>query len=524
EPHFPSFAEVTDRLIAYLEACGFNTLYYPAVWYHGPLYPSASQGDSQLGSRPHPSDFIRYLLGRFAARGLKLVVTFNVHDLPSLAEVETREERVRAGAPTPLSVLWNGALKTSGWHGTPGDYNPVDPAVHGAVKTLVQELAERYGDSLAFGGICFHLPRHSLLWFGQLEGGYNDLNLARFQEETGVRLELDPADPLRANRAYRQLVGRHREAWLDWRARRLAAQWSEYAGILRQRRADLKLAINLYTVLDSTREHLAEVPPEEIDYRGEAREYGADVALLAKIPGVSLMNTFSPGLYRWERSRRPPGRPSQRVYRVSDFTPSAYGPFAGLGAPFGVNLHDKYWEDDIGRTQPLKALREWGQTELGWRVSTPVPPAPYCLENYAQALGEADVTTLTKGGFVVGTVGMEEAVRSWAAAFAALPAVPFHDPPGLADPIRVRWAARSERTWLYAQNRLPEPVTLTLRLAGAKALVRLADGVSLPLREGSLTLQLTGYELVSLGGPAGVTVVGGEVSGTAPALARLRAG
>jgi sugar phosphate isomerase/epimerase len=521
QPSFPSFAEVVDRLVAYLEACGLNTFYYPAVWYHGPLYPSPSQGDSQLGSRPHPHDFLAYLLRCFEARGIQLVVTFNVHDLRCLAEVETDEDRVRAGVSTPLTVLWNSGLKRTGWHGTEGDFNPLDPRVHEAVRELVGELAARYGDSPAFGGVCLHLPRHSLLWFGSADTGYNDENLRGFERDTGVALDIDYAEPLRANRAYRVLMGKHQQRWLDWRCQRIAKQWREYADLLRRARSDLALTANLYTVLDESNRH-PDTAPEEVDYANEARECGADVRELAKIPNVRFMNTFSPGLYRWERSRRSPATPTQRAIRAANFSPSAYDPFAAQGRPFGVHFHDKYWEDDLGQRAGLEGLRKWGQPEMGWRVSTPVPPSPHGLENCAAALGAADVQTVTKGGFVVGTVGLEDQVAPWAAAFRQLPAVAFGDVPGLADPVRVRTCHRADGEWAYAQNRLYEPVELTLRIEGGGDLTNLATGEGVPVKEGRASLRLSGYQLVALWARAGqARTVGGEARGTAAVSRRL---
>ncbi|OGV63703.1 MAG: hypothetical protein A3K19_17065 [Lentisphaerae bacterium RIFOXYB12_FULL_65_16] len=522
EARFPEFADVVDRLLAYMDACGMNTLYYPAVWYHGPLYPSPSQGSGQSAGRPHPPDFLRYLLRRFESRGIRLVVTFNVHDLPSLARVETDEARVQAGTPTPISVLWNGGLKLAGWHGTPGDFNPLDPAVHEPVRELVRELATRYADSPAFGGVCLHLPRHSMLWFGHLEGGYNDINLKRFQDDTGIRLEIDPRDPLRANRAYRQLVNQHRDKWLDWRCSRIAAQWGEYAAILRQARPDLALAVNLYTVLDESKNQDLRTPPDTVDYMAEAREYGADVRMLAQIPNVLMMNTFSPGLYRWHRSRNAPAKPEQLVFRNACFASSAYVPFATLGAPFGVNLHDKYWEDDIASKHGLPGLKEWGQPELGWRVSTPVPPAPYALENYAEALGQADIRLMTKGGFVIGTVGIEDQIAGWAAAFRQLPDAPFEDVPALADPVRVRCARRDDGDWAYVQNRLADPVRCALTVDGAGPLTDLAAAQDRPLTNGQVELTLPGYGLVALWAPAGqARITGGTILATTVTTARL---
>ncbi|NOY82531.1 MAG: LamG domain-containing protein [Kiritimatiellaeota bacterium] len=518
-PEFPSFKAVVDRLTAYMDACGLNVLYYPAVWYHGPLYPSPSQGDGQLGSRPHPRDFIRYLLMRFEKHGFRLVTTFNVHDLPSLANCVTDAARVRAGASTPVTVQWDTSLKISGWHGTPGDFNPLAPEVHTAVGALVREIADRYGDSPAFGGICLHLPRHSLLWFGSTDTGYNDENLHGFEKDTGLRLGIDYASPVRANRAYRTLRSKYWEQWLDWRCGRLAGQWAEYAGILRERRPDLTLAVNLYTVLDETN---ADRPADQTDFVGAAREFGADVRLLARIPNIQFLNTFSPGLYRWHRSRRGPFRPEMRVFRTENFVSNAYRPFAELGRPFGVNLHDKYWEDPIGRLSPLEGLKKWGQRELGWRVSTPVPAEPYALENYAEAMGEADVTVLTKGGFVVGTAGMEAALGRWATAFRQLPAAPFADVPGLADPVRVRTCSRADGDWCSIQNRLPYPLRVSLSVIGGGPATDLAGRRELRPVNGRVDLRLAPYQLVALWGrPGTLRLSGGRTQGTEAVTAQL---
>jgi hypothetical protein len=309
---------------------------------------------------------------------------------------------------------------------------------------------------------------------------------------------------------------------MAWRTERLARQWHEYADILRAARGDLILAINPYTSIDK-HDFPPDAPPETVDYVAEMRAYGADPALLARMPGVRLMNTLSADLYRWERAHDGP-QPETRVYRTFNFSPSIYEPFASLGAPYGINLHDKYWEDDIGGRSGLAGLRAWGQSELSWRVSTPVPPAPYGLENYAAALGNADITTMTKGGFALGTVGLEEQLAPWAAAFAQLPAAPFGDLPGLADPVRVRTCRRPDGEWAYAQNRLPAPLELVLEVNGTGALTDLVAGHELPAGDGRVTCQLPAYGLVALWAPAGgLRVTGGAVRGTEAVADGLRA-
>jgi hypothetical protein len=317
-------------------------------------------------------------------------------------------------------------------------------------------------------------------------------------------------------------MGPHRERWTAWRAAQITRYWSDLATTLRAARPDLTLAINPYTSIDNTG-FPPDQPPEAYDYLAETLSYGADLTQLARVPNVQLMHTLAPGLYRWHRARGE-ARPEARVYRTFNFAPSAYEPFARQGAPFGVQLHDKYWEDDIGRRQPLAGLAAWGQSEQGWRVSTPVPPAPYGLESYAAALGEADVMTVTKGGFVVGTVGLEDQLRPWATVFARLPAAAFADLPGLADPVRVRTLTRADGHWAYAQNRLAEPLTVDLQIAGTGPLTDLLTGRTLPVERGQARLEVPPYGLVAVtAGAGGPRITGGRVVGAEPVAARLRA-
>jgi hypothetical protein len=71
-----------------------------------------------------------------------------------------------------------------------------------------------------------------------------------------------------------------------------------------------------------------------------------------------------------------------------------------------------------------------------------------------------------KGGFVVGTIGMEGPLGQFAQALRALPAVKFTDVPGLFDPVAVRQQHEGAWTYFYVVNRLSCPVELHLTLAG----------------------------------------------------------
>src|ERR1019366_10764224 len=123
-------------------------------------------------------------------------------------------------------------------------YNPLDPHVQAAVKAIVKEIADRYGDEPAFTGLSLVLPRHKLFAFGSIASGYNDINLTAFQRDTGIRIPVDPPvgtkDRQRFAKSYAWLMANARQPWIDWRCRKIHEYYKELADILSHKRKDLK--------------------------------------------------------------------------------------------------------------------------------------------------------------------------------------------------------------------------------------------------------------------------------------------
>jgi hypothetical protein len=63
--------------------------------------------------------------------------------------------------------------------------------------------------------------------------------------------------------------------------------------------------------------------------------------------------------------------------------------------------------------------------EHPWRVSTLNPPGRDALRHFILPLRFHDLDGLTKGGFLIGTYGMEEYIAPFAQAFRSLPAEDF---------------------------------------------------------------------------------------------------
>ncbi len=488
----PGFQKTISRLLDYMDWFGQNFFMYPAVWYHGPFYPSASQG--VVMSRPHPPNFIEYMLLRFGDRGVQFVPTWNVHSLPSLSDFVWTDDMLITGeaAASPLMIYWNGAPNLGGWHGTGPDYNPLHPKTRAAILGMIDEMLDLYADYPAFRGVCFHLTRHCILWFGDRDAGYNDYCVEAFARDEGLRLP-DGGDPAgRVNRRYRWIMAHARERWIAWRCRQIHALYQEVARRLRARRPDLKLVLNVY------RPTKAEIMGEDADryaspdyVRQVWREAGLDPALYTHDSNIVIQRTIYPADYRWYRSHRKYETDPTRI-RELNYAEKTYAALRGVPETW-INMHDRYWEDPVGRKQRWKSF--WGH-ETGWRVSTLNPTGEHALESYAIPLARDDFRAFTKGGFLVGTIGIEPFVGRFAQAFRALPARRFTTLKRVAGPAVVRYAKTPKGLYFYLVNPTAKPQRVTLRLTGRpRALENLATGRVERIEAGPRRFDLAPYAL-----------------------------
>lgn len=481
----PSFETLTDRLIAYMHYSGQDLLMYPAVWYHGPFYPSRSQGQALL--RPHPYNFIEYWLTRFEAEGIGFIPTINVHNLPSLAKYQLRDDMLATGevAAGPLSIGADGSPNLKGWHSTRPDYNILHPDVREAVLTMIDELLDLYGESPAFKGVCFHLTKHCLLWFGEKDAGYNDYCVEAFERDTGIRVPIDAKDPQRAAKRHQWLMKNARDKWLDWRCAAIRKFYGEVAERLARRRPDLRLVLAMYEPVFHQVLANPNLMNEADPIREINREGGLDPALYGDLQNVVLDRTIYPADYRWLRANRPP---NDKLPLVRDLEMNArtYGGWAADGNAW-VNIHDRYWEDAIGR----KGWETFWGREHTWRVSTLNPTSPYALESYLVPLAHADMMSFTKGGFLIGTLGMEPELTEFSRAFRSLPAKPFTTVHGVPAPVVVRTLREDDSLYVYAVNPSQQAADFVLSLRGhVTGVCDLGAGTTVPRGE-TLSVSMT---------------------------------
>ena len=450
-PILTGFGKAADSLLGYMDWIGLDTLTYPIAFYRGPLYGSDREpGDADISTRPHVYDYPRYLMKRLHARGMKFNAGMSIHDLPSLApHVILDERRVLGGEETAINVRADNRLHYTGSHSVDTNYNPLDPNVQAGVKRVVAEIAGRYGDEPAFTGITLVLARHKLFSFGSIESGYNDINLRRFQQETGVRIPVDPRDAKRFSRSYEWLMKNARGEWVAWRCRKIHEYYRELADILTARRADLKLTVGMFAHPYLYHARLAQYAGSKDILAETLGEAGIDPNLFANDRNVVIGWTMAPADHRFFGARKD-GHATPEEHRTAYIAPEITAHLRKAVGGAAAILHDRYFENDIGRTQPMKGL---GVAEVGWRASTLNAAWPHSMEMVAAAVNNFDALEVTKGGYLIGTYGMEDELRRFAAAFRALPAVPFEDVPGMEDPVRVRQKIVDGKSFFYVLNR-----------------------------------------------------------------------
>ncbi|MDP0497183.1 MAG: LamG-like jellyroll fold domain-containing protein [Verrucomicrobiota bacterium JB024] len=512
------FFEGADRCFANMRATGMDVLAYPVAWYDGPLYESQVEPMEPGAHRPHPDGYIRYLLHGLERIDAGFIAGFHLHTLQSLKPDAVRDvAQIYAGEETVYSVYADGTVEMDNVpnHRLPSLYNPLDPELQDAVVALVGEFADDYGQEPALMGIHLRLAKHKIFWFGSGDTGYNDANIAAFERDTGITLPEVPMNKSRFASRYAWLQQNAWEEWIEWRCEQVARFWKKIAARLRQARPDLRLYVDAgdFNLL--------------FDYNPDAAltrmlESGFDPELYLDDPTIVLGPQLYPADYRSEsfrESRRALRKPGPTVgfnadSRANLLNPEPVEPWADLPLSW-VNFHERYFEDAVGRTDPLEPANPGEYPDVEWRISQLSAPRYHALEGQVAAMANLDPVVMTRGGIRTPTKGFEPWFAQWAAAYRALPAVRMEDVPGLMDPVVARSYDGETGPIFYLLNRLPFPVAGTLELAIPGKLTDAVTGDPVDVSSG---IELEPYALRVFTGSA---VEGGSFAPVGDGLAWL---
>jgi len=480
--------DLIDRTAALMKYTGENLFAYPGAWYHGLI-------GERYNPRNHAPDFLRAWYVKFGKEGLGVIPTVNPNTMPVEDGLVTRTSMGNGALhSSEIAIHDTGKPNWGKWHDTPPNFNFHHPKVRANIEGIVDALVAQGRDYPAFKGVCMHMTRHCMLWFGDAVSGYNDYTVRAFCEATGTKLPFEKfaAKPLRGRDYAAWLRANCWDAWLQWRCDQVTAFYVGLARKLAAVRPDLKLWLNSFAPADVNNPDF--LSP---DYMALAnRRCGLDGAALTRgASNIILCQSLVPADYRWRHEGSYPSPEARDHQRILDSLPGYYSLLAGANYPW-VNQHDRYWESAIGRSGG-SLTSDW-MTECGWRVSTINPSGRNALRHFVQPLRYNDVLGMSKGGFLIGTYGMEDVLVPFVKAFRALPAVVMKEI-GRDGDVLVRQCDFDGKSYFYIVNTGLESRRLAVSFPKGTT-----DLVSDRLLEGAETLELQAYELRSFRAPQGV--------------------
>ncbi|NMA47888.1 MAG: hypothetical protein GX945_15135 [Lentisphaerae bacterium] len=494
----PGLEAMINRTAAYMKYSGQNLLAYPGSWYQGPI-------GERYNPRGHAQQFLKAFYSKFDAEGLYFMPTINQNNIPVPIGYVSRASLADGSLhPKAISIWDTGKPNPGGWHNTPPNFNIMHPEVMGQITADIDAMIADGKDHPSFKGVVFHLTRHCLLWFGDIQAGYNDYVIDAFTRETGIAVPADRQNPLRGKEYAAWLNANARDEWIAWRCRTLARWYKDIAARLAAARPDLRLVINSFMPADIRHPNFTQ--EDFLDTMN--REAGLDARLFADTANVVICQALVPADYRWREAHAYGSPEAQAHQRILDTLPGFYNALNTARWPW-IHMHDRYWESAIGnvnKNDKANSLSVPWLNEHRWRVSTINPASYHAMRHYVLPLRYHDLVGVSKGGFLVGTYGMEEYLVPFARAFRALPAKVFDDIESGSEVVKVRQCNFAGKTWFYVVNTDHKPATITLNVSASAITDLLTNAPAREHAAGKTALSLAPYQLRSFSAPAGTSI------------------
>lgn len=520
-----------DRMVTFTKYSGMNRLTYPVIWYHGPLYPSATEPANYFDwsvAGPNrnlyirwttqPEDWVERLLDRFDRENIEFVSQVTYIRLGSLmAKMNTDLDAIRAGADTINNMRaddkvqsgagdWTGEYNVrnfeqqkryreqgKSWRQCPLQYgethdgggpkgpifNPVHPVVQKALLRSVREIATRYGKHPSYKGLHVFCYGSSTLGFGSLRAGYDDTSIRLFEQETGIRVSVDGKRPDRFSKRYAFLTAKEqRDKWIAWRCAKITDLICRMRDELVSVRPDLVLAISPRGGRDAgiDAEAISKEPGITIT-RGLNGLHPCASSVTADSPTCETVNIFNTWIERWGKHRWWSCDPNDAQARKLAVILGK--PAEGICRMGSVYPKDGFW---------------WPEAQL--RITPAFSGGVHFMRHYANAVARFDPLVLSRGGLTLDR-GHAHLLRPFALAFRALPAKKFETVGASTDPVTVRTAVDGGRRYVYLVNREYYPSNVIVTLSNAKGeTVDLSGNDKLPTTK-TWKLTLGAYELKS---------------------------
>jgi len=472
-----TFYEGGTRLVEYLEHAGMNGLLMTVLGDGATIYPSrviqpTSRYDKGVffgtGQDPVQKDVLEMLLRLFDRHQLRLIPAVEfAAPLPEL------EEMLRRGGPAAEGLQWIGPGGIA-WHEAhlPEQrlapyYNLLHPAVQEAMFGVVRELADRYlARHESFAGLAIQLSSSGYAVLPGPEWGLDDTTVARFAQETGIRVPGGSGEDRFARRE-KFLLGERRQEWLAWRAATVARFYERVQAELSARRAGARLYLATADLMRGP--HWSARLRPTLGRRpslGEILwEVGLDADRFTRPDGPVLL---------YPDCAAPVTSPDEEALALEAAQMlDLAGRQEQWPSPGSLLFHapEELRLESFDRRSPFRE----SYTSL---LAEFVPAGRQRRRGFVRSLALLDASFLFDGGRLV-PLALDDTDRELVAIYRRLPAVPFKLlSEGTTQPVTIRYATYGQRTYVYAANDSPVPATLLVRVDGPPGcrMMNLADG------------------------------------------------
>jgi len=465
---FMKAAEMWPRELSYM---GGNMIVPTVSVYQMSLYPSRYSHHFAEMTQP---DIVRLLLLKCERYGTTLVAEFH----PEARELEY-----------PLAALAkreNGLASKTGQicnYDTGGPrHHPLHPRNQEWYVGMVGEIADRYKDSPAFGGVSLRNMSWSnpaLNNFHSLDWGYDDCTVGLFEKETGTKIPCDAADAGRFAKRCDWLMKNAQQQWVDWRCDRIVELYRKLVARIRAARKDLLIYATVHDL---------------------GKDAGIDADKLSQVDGLVLVNCRHP---YGRRALTYEGYLADQKYRDRLLDPEVLNSTRGTSGVGAFLFGAGYFEATEAVLKPVN-IGLPANTKQTWISGVVNPAGRHFLERYAIALAATDALMLGDGGNAY-TLG-QPLLREFTNEFRRLPPTPFKPRKDARDPVAVWELPRDGEFLFYAVNRERYPVHVSLTVKAKGPVRRLATGDEAALKEGQLLLDLRPYQLLTFHAPAGTEI------------------
>jgi uncharacterized lipoprotein YddW (UPF0748 family) len=468
-----TFYDAGQRLFAALKHGGYSAVVLSVAHEGGALYPSkflapTPNCDSgtffDTGQDPLRKDVLELILRLADRSGIQVIpaVQFSA-PMPSLEAVRLTagDQAVGVEPIGPDGQPWLARRGPARGVGT--YYNALDDRVQQAMRDVVRELADRYGEHASFAGVAIQWHAQSYAILPDENCSFDNATINRFEHETGTSIPVAMgAPPFDARNRF--LHGAGAKAWLAWRCERVAGMYRAMQEDLATVRNSARLYLLPADLLADPQIQQAlrpTLPPQE-NAAAVLQHLGIDLAALAKDPRIVV-----PRPYRLAVTAAAAQQDLASHWNQSNDLDEAFA----RGRPIAA-LH---FQEPASLLLPsFDRASPFGKDKtITWLLAQISPAGAANRERLVHSIALHDSPALIDGGALL-PLGQEEALAQLVKVFRRLPAEPFATAQAKTDAagsgIVVRTLSRGTKTWFYVVNDSPWPAHVEIDFEGGQSL------------------------------------------------------